>query len=104
MENPIKAAVNASDQDTFSQTDAKTEGIGEVLSMEEIKRRYPQEWVLIAYKELNPDQSVKTGELLAHSPDCEEIENRLLGFQSQPLALAIEYTGPFVPDHAGVLM
>ncbi|MCT7984581.1 hypothetical protein NG796_14880 [Laspinema sp. A4] len=102
MENPIKAAINASDQDTSSPTNAKTEGIGEVLSMTEIKRRYPQEWVLIAYKRLNRDQSVQSGELLAHSPDCDEIENRLLEFRGKPLA--IEYTGPFVPDHAGVLM
>lgn len=102
MENPIKAAVNASEEDISSPTDAKTEGIGELLSMEEIKRRYPQEWVLIAYKELNPDQSVKTGELLAHSADCDQIEDRLLEFGTKPLA--IEYTGPFVPDHAGVLM
>ncbi|MGL5196078.1 MAG: hypothetical protein ACRC8Y_21025 [Chroococcales cyanobacterium] len=100
MENPIKAAVNASDQDISSPTNAKTEGIGELLSMEEIKRRYPQEWVLIAYKELNPDQSVKTGELLAHSPDCDHIYERL-PFRTKPVA--IEYTGPF-PDDLGVLM
>ncbi|MCT7956966.1 hypothetical protein [Laspinema palackyanum] len=102
MENPIKAAVNASDPDISSPTNAKTEGGGELLSMEEIKRRYPQEWVLIAYKRLNRDQSVQSGELLAHSPDCDEIENRLLEFRNQPLA--IEYTGPFIPDHAGVMM
>ncbi|MCT7965507.1 hypothetical protein NG799_04060 [Laspinema sp. D1] len=101
MENPIKAAVHTSDPDTSSPTNATTEGIGELLSMEEIKRRYPQEWVLIAYKELNPDQSVKTGELLAHSPDCDQIEDRLLEFRNKPLA--IEYTGPF-PDDLGVLM
>ncbi|WP_242541490.1 hypothetical protein [Phormidium pseudopriestleyi] len=100
MENPKKAAVNASVQDTFSQTNATAEGIGELLSMEEIKRRYPQEWVLIAYKELNPDQSVKTGELLAHSPDCDHIYERL-PFRTKPVA--IEYTGPF-PDDLGVLM
>ncbi|MCT7959803.1 hypothetical protein NG791_03880 [Laspinema sp. D1] len=101
MESLIKAAVHTSDQDTSSQTNATAEGMGELLSMEEIKRRYPQEWVLIAYKELNPDQSVKTGELLAHSPDCDHIYERL-PFRTQPVA--IEYTGPFIPDHAGVMM
>ncbi|MCT7992308.1 hypothetical protein [Laspinema olomoucense] len=57
MKNLIKATVNASVLDSSSPTNAKTEGMGELLTMEEIKRRYPQEWVLIAYKELNPDQS-----------------------------------------------
>lgn len=100
MENPIKAAVNASDRDTSSPPNPKTEGIGKLLSMKEIKRLYPEEWVLIAYSGLNRDQSVKTGELLAHSPDCDQIYERLPS-RTQPVA--IEYTGPF-PDDLGVLI
>ncbi len=58
MENSIKAAVTPSNQDISSPTNVNTKGFAERFSMEGIKHRYSQEWVLIADKELNPNKSV----------------------------------------------
>jgi hypothetical protein len=44
-----------------------------ILTIAEIRQYYDGEWVLIAYKELDPQMEVISGEVLAHSPDRDEV-------------------------------
>jgi hypothetical protein len=44
-----------------------------ILTIAEIRQCYDGEWVLIAYKELDPQMEVISGEVLAHSPDLDEV-------------------------------
>ncbi len=41
--------------------------------MEEIQKQYQDEWVLIEYGKLDDDLNVIEGEVIAHSPNKEEI-------------------------------
>jgi len=48
----------------------------EVLTWEEIQRRYPDEWVLIANPELGEDLEVLDGVVVYHGDDVEEIDRQ----------------------------
>ena len=74
---------------------------GEILTAAEIRDRYPREWVLIADTESDDLWNVIRGEVLAHSPEREEIDQALTKFQDVR-SISIEYTGP-VPDEYSVL-
>ena len=74
---------------------------GEILTVAEIRDRYPREWVLIADTESDDLWNVIRGEVLAHSPQREEIDQALTKFQDVR-SISIEYTGP-VPDEYSVL-
>ncbi|MEG4391488.1 hypothetical protein [Microcoleus sp. BROC3] len=74
---------------------------GEILTVAEIRDRYPREWVLIADTESDALWNVIRGEVLAHSPQREEIDQALTKFQDVR-SISIEYTGP-VPDEYSVL-
>ncbi|BAU15515.1 hypothetical protein LEP3755_60740 [Leptolyngbya sp. NIES-3755] len=73
----------------------------EILTLEEMQQRYHDEWLLIAYTELDEDFNVLRGEVLAHSPDQAEI------YQALPLAkgkaVAFEYVGQIPDDLAFML-
>ena len=75
--------------------------MAEILSFEEIQRRYDGEWLIIAYTELNDEMAVVSGEVLAHSPDETTI------YQALPIArgrdVAIEYVGEIPADLAFIL-
>ncbi|PSF37271.1 hypothetical protein C7H19_11175 [Aphanothece hegewaldii CCALA 016] len=74
----------------------------EVLTISEMRKRYPQEWLLIADTESDDDFNIIKGELLAHSSNREEIDQALLNY-SDVKSLAIEYTGPISEDYAVIL-
>jgi hypothetical protein len=71
----------------------------EILTLEEIQEKYPQQWVLIAYTEEDEYLNVIRGEVLAYSPNCDEIEDYLPNRNGK--AVAIEYTGP-IPETIGI--
>jgi hypothetical protein len=73
----------------------------EILTLEEIKERYPQQWVLIAYTEEDEYLNVIRGEVLAYSPDRYDIYDYLPNRNGK--AVAIEYTGP-IPETIGIWM
>ena len=73
----------------------------EILTLAEIKEKYPQQWVLIAYTERDEYLNVIRGEVLAYSPDCDDIDNYLPYTKGK--AVAIEYTGP-IPDDLAVML
>lgn len=74
----------------------------DILTIDEIRERYPREWVLIEDTELDEDDNVIKGILLAHSSNPEEIDRALLNY-SDIQSLAIEYTGPIPDDYAVIL-
>jgi hypothetical protein len=47
--------------------------VTEILSFEEIERRFDGEWVLIAYTEVDRNLKPIAGEVLAHSVDRDEV-------------------------------
>lgn len=61
------------------------------MTLEEIKRRYPNEWVLIEFVELDEELKVVEGRVIAHSPNKEEIYKKLLELENEKIA--IEFTG-----------
>lgn len=63
------------------------------MKWEEIRREYPEQWLLIEYRELDAHLNVVEGEVVAHSPSKEEIYKRLLEIMGG--SIAIEYTGAF---------
>lgn len=74
---------------------------GEILTVAEIRDRYPREWVLIADTESDDLWNVIRGEVLAHSPEREEIDRALTKFKDVR-SMSIEYTGP-IPDEYSVI-
>jgi hypothetical protein len=75
---------------------------GEILTIEEVRSRYPHEWVLIADTESDDEWNVIRGEVLAHSLDRDEIDQALMKFKHIK-SISIEYTGP-VPEDYTVLL
>lgn len=71
------------------------------MTLEEIKQKYRGEWVLIAYTELDNDMCVVKGEVLAHSPDRDEIYRKLLSIRGRKVA--VEYMGEIPNDLAVAL-
>lgn len=72
-----------------------------VLTFEEMKQQYHDEWLLIAYTELDENLKVVEGELLMHSPKVDEIYNVLSQYNDR--AVAIEYVGEPPEDVAFIL-
>ena len=71
------------------------------LTFQEIKDRYPGEWLLIGEPELDSDLNLIAGEVLAHSPSREEIYRQLTTVRGK--SVTIEHTGPVPADLAVVL-
>lgn len=81
----------AATHDLVKASPSEPVGNREILTIEEIRNRYPKEWVLIAYRERDENLGIISGEVLAHSPDRKIIYNSLSLRQGRPVA--IEYTG-----------
>jgi len=71
------------------------------MNLEAIKEKHLGEWVLIAYTELDDDMRIIKGEVLAHSPDRDEIYRKLLSIRGR--RVAVEYMGEIPEDLAVVL-
>ncbi len=68
---------------------------------EDMKQQYHDEWLLIAYTEIDDNLNVIQGEVLAHSPDVETLYALLPQFKDQ--AVALEYVGEIPKDLAFIL-
>lgn len=74
----------------------------EVLTWEEIKQRYPDEWVLIANPEVDADDEVVAGVVAFHSQDREEVGRE--AYRLRLRSAAFLYSGElWDPDVAYVL-
>ena len=70
------------------------------MKWEEIRQRYAGQWVLIEYRQLDERLNVVEGEVVAHSPEKEEVYKHLL--QTQGKNIAVEYAGDFPQDLAAM--
>jgi len=71
------------------------------MRMEEIRKQYQDEWVLIEYSKLDDDLKVVEGQVIAHSPSKDEIYCELLKMKGKDVA--IEYLGE-VPEDLAVML
>jgi hypothetical protein len=75
--------------------------MAEILTLDEMARRYDGEWLLIAYTELDENMVVIRGEVLAHNPDQGKL------YEALPLAkgraVAFECVGQVPEDFAVML-
>jgi len=75
--------------------------MSEVLTMPEIIRRYPDQWVLIEFTKLDDELNVVRGKVVATAPSRNEIYRKLL--KADVKRFAIEYTGEPPEDAAYIL-
>lgn len=71
------------------------------MTLDEIRERYPNEWVLIEFTELDDELKVADGKVIAHSQSRDEIEEELMALKDGKIA--VEYTGEWDPDEAYLL-
>lgn len=65
------------------------------MTLEEIKQRYPNEWVLIEFSKLDETLEPLEGTVIAHAASHDVILAELAKYTSK--RLAIKYTGEDVP-------
>lgn len=73
-----------------------------VMTIEEIRENYPNQWVIIADTESDQDFNVIKGKVIAHSSERDKIDQALIDYAQIP-SLAIEYTGSIPEDYAVML-
>jgi hypothetical protein len=66
--------------------------MSEVLTIEEINRRFPNEWVLIGDPDTNESLEVLSGTVLCHGKDRDEVYQAAIDLPS-PKRIATHYTG-----------
>lgn len=66
------------------------------MKLNEIKKKYRDEWVLIEYSKFSASLQVKEGKVLAHASNKEDIYKALLGTKGKNVA--IEYCGKVPED------
>ncbi|MBM2805137.1 MAG: hypothetical protein HW419_3030 [Deltaproteobacteria bacterium] len=66
------------------------------MKLNEIKKKYRDEWVLIEYSKISASLQVKEGKVLAHASNKEDIYKALLGTKGKNVA--IEYCGKVPED------
>ena len=66
------------------------------MRLAEIKKKYPNEWVLVQFSKLDKDLRVKEGKVIAHASSKEEIYKALLGTRGKNVS--IEYCGKMPED------
>jgi hypothetical protein len=73
----------------------------EVLTIEEIERRFSGEWVLIADPELDDHLAVVQGRVLFHDADRDVVDHK--DCELAPRDAAVLYVGPWPRDLAFIL-
>ncbi len=73
----------------------------EILSLDQMKQRYHDEWLLIAYTDIDKNLVVLQGEVLAHAQNANDLYKLLPNYTDRPVAF--EYIGEIPPDFAFML-
>jgi hypothetical protein len=82
------------------------EGLGdmvmaEVMKIDEIEARFPDEWILVIDPDTGPDLKVRSGVVAAHSKDRDEVDRKSL--ELRPRRCAIWFNGEPSDDTVIVL-
>jgi hypothetical protein len=72
-----------------------------ILTIEQMRETYIDEWLLIAFTAIDVNLNVLAGEVLAHSKNRDDIYSALR--QRNGRSFAIEYTGTLTSDTAYLL-
>jgi hypothetical protein len=75
--------------------------MSEILTWEEMSQKFYGEWLLIIHAELDEFMGVIRGEVVAHSPNQDDIYNSL--HLRQGHSASIEYVGEVPDDLAFIL-
>lgn len=71
------------------------------MKMEEIKREFPDEWVLVEVTESDENDETLEGKLLYHHPNKRKVIEEMGQFMRGPgKPVSIEYTGEIPEDAA----
>jgi hypothetical protein len=70
--------------------------MSEVLSLKEIKAKFDFEWILLENPETTDSLEVRSGKVLWHSKDRDEVYR--IARKVKPRNCAILYLGPVVPE------
>ncbi len=73
----------------------------EILTIDEIKQRYDSEWILLEDPETTPSLDVRSGIVLWHSKDRDEVYRKAI--ELRPAHSAFLYTGS-LPENAAVIL
>jgi hypothetical protein len=75
--------------------------MNDILTFDEIKSRFPSEWVLVGDPEIDTSLELVTGRVLCHSVNREEVDRKLL--ELRPTRFAVRYLGKMPENTALVL-
>ena len=71
------------------------------MTYEQIKARFDSEWVLIGAPDTDETLNVRSGDMLHHSKDREEVYRRALALR--PARAAVLYTGT-IPEGTAIVV
>ena len=74
----------------------------EILTREEMEKRYPNEWVMIEDPEVDEHNAVLRGKVISHHPD--RLTAYRAVFESNAPSFASLFTGPVVPEGMELLL
>jgi len=75
--------------------------IDDVLTVDEIKSRYPSEWILLADPEVDDALRVLGGRVVSHSKDRDEVDRKAIQLRLKRSAFL--YTGE-IPEGTAVVL
>ena len=75
--------------------------MSDLLSFDEIKARFPAEWVLVVDHQTDASLELVAGRVLCHSTNREEVDRKLL--ELRPSRFAVRYLGKMHENTAIVL-
>jgi hypothetical protein len=61
--------------------------VTEVMNIDEIEARFPDEWILVVDPETGPDLKVRSGVVAAHSKDRDEVYRTGLALTAKRVAV-----------------
>jgi hypothetical protein len=73
------------------------------MTIDELKKQYDQEWLLIEVDKHNEDWEPLEGRVIFHSPRGDDIYKEMLKIKSKNFHLFIDYAGEY-PDDVAVLL
>jgi hypothetical protein len=77
------------------------ESMSTVMTLEEIRRRFASDWVLVEEPQLTESMEVKAGTVVFHSKDRDEVYRKAI--ELRPRKFAVLFTGKAPKDTAIVL-
>jgi hypothetical protein len=73
-----------------------------LMSIEDIKAQFDDEWVLVGEPDVEENLQVKSGTVLWHGKDRDELHRKIEDLQS-PFNIAVLYTG-ITPEDAVIIL